>query len=634
VLDLIEQLDGRVEGPILTLCVARPELGDQRPSLTAGGLQLAPLTMSEVEALVTALGSDAPDGVRRRAAQASGGNPLFVQQLLAYAAEGGDVDALPPSIDAVIAARLDRLDPAERALLGRASVVGRVFSRAAVQHITPRDQLGQFAGALQSLAERRLIRRARGGLRFQHGLVRDAAYAAVPMLERAELHELLADWLDGRGEPSELVGSHLERAYQCRVEVDGLDGRASRLGTAAGQRLGAAGIEGWKRGDVVATVNLLARATALLSSFDPERRELLCELGHARRTAGDWSGAMEALTDAAEDARAAGDRRLELRARLALAYFRLYTEVAGPGDDVLALADEAIPLFEALHDDWSLARAWRFVADVRGPMRGGYREAAAAAERALTHYHAAGWPPSACVADLAAILYYGPTPVHEGIERCSALLEEADLNGQATLLVFLGGFEAMLGDFDAGRQRVARAMEVYEQLGQTAAVVGNCGIVLAQIELLAQEYANAQEILGVTCTELEAMGDLANLATRSAELADVLLRRGRDGEAETACRRAEALGVQDFVTQVIAKGVRARLLARRGEIERAVALGDVAVGLAQGSDALNRLARAQLDQAEVLHAVGRARDSRVYVERAIATYKLKGNVAAVTAVER
>jgi DNA-binding SARP family transcriptional activator len=634
VLDLMEQLDGRVEGPILTLCVARPELGDQRPSLTAGALELAPLTANDVETLVTALGSGAPDGVRRHAVQASGGNPLFVQQLLAYGAEGGDVDALPPSLDALIAARLDLLDPAERALLGRASVVGRVFSRAAVQHVTPRDKLGQFAGALQSLAGRRLIRRARGGLRFQHGLVRDAAYAAVPMLERAELHEQLADWLEGRGEPSELVGSHLERAYKCRVGVEGLDGRASRIGTAAGQRLGAAGIESWKRGDVVATVSLLSRATALLSSLDPERRELLCELGHARRTAGDWSGAMEALTDAAEDARAAGDRRLELRARLALAYFRLYADAAGPGDDVLALADEAIPLFEALHDDWSLARAWRFVADVRGPIGGAYREAVAAAERALTYYHAAGWPPSACVADLAAILYYGPTPVHEGIERCRALLEEADLNGQATLLVFLGGFEAMLGEFDAGRRRVARAKDLYEQLGQAAAVVANCGAVSAQIELLAREYATAQEVLEATCAELEAMGDLASLATRLAELADVLLRRGHDDEAEIVCRRAEALGAHDLVTQVIAKGTRARLLARRGDLEGAVALGDVAVGFAQGSDALNRLARAQLDQSEVLRAAGRAHESGVLVERAMATYELKGNVAAVAAFDR
>ncbi len=224
--------------------------------------------------------------------------------------------------------------------------------------------------------------------------------------------------------------------------------------------------------------------------------------------------------------------------------------------------------------------------------------------------------------------------MHEGIERCSALLEEADLNGQAALLVFLGGFEAMLGHFEAARRQVARAMELYEQLGQTAAVVGNCGVVSGQIELLAREYATAQEVMEATCAELETMGDLATLATRLAELADVLLRRGRDDESDIVCRRAEALGAQDLVTQVIAKGTRARLLARRGELEAAVALGDVAVGLAQGSDALNRLARAHLDQSEVLRAAGRARESGVFVERAIATYELKGNLAAAAAVER
>jgi DNA-binding SARP family transcriptional activator len=631
VLDLVEQLDARAEGPILTLCVARPELGERRPSLTAGALQLGPLADSDVEALVGELATDLPEAIRRRATAESDGNPLFAEQLLAFGAEGGDLEVMPPTIEALIAARLDLLVAAERTVLGRASVVGRVFSRAAVQHLTPPDELAQLPDALQSLADRRLIRHTRGGLRFHHGLVRDAAYGAVPLLERAEMHEQLAEWLDGRGETSELVGTHLEEAQRCRVQVAGLDGRSRWLRAEAAHRLGSAGMTTWRRGDVSATANLLSRATALLSSQNPERRELLCELGMARRGAGDMAGAADALTDAVEDARAAGDRRLELRARLALAYLRLYADASGTGEDVLALADEAIPIFEALRDEWSLARTWRYVADVRGPIRGHYRQATAAAERALEHYHAAEWPTSGCVADLAAILHYGPTPAEDGLKRCRALLDEADLNGQATVLVFTGGFEAMLGEFEAGRDHVLRGRELYEQLGQAAAAVANCGTVLGQIEVLAQRYDRAEEVLSATCSELEEMGDRANLATRSAELADVLLGLGRDDDAHAWCRRAEDLAAPDLATQVKMFGVRARVLARHGDVEEAAALAATAVELANSSDALNRIAKARLDQAEVLRIAGRLDESRASVDLAVAAYQRKGNAAGIAA---
>ena len=212
------------------------------------------------------------------------------------------------------------------------------------------------------------MRRMKGGFRFHHVLVRDVAYAGLPLEERAELHERLADWLDGRGDADELVGYHLEQAFRQRESLGPGDGRGRRLALDAGGRLGRAGMDAWKRGDTPATVNLLTRAVGLLPESDAFRLDLLCELGPALRTGSDLTAAEETLSGAAETAAAVGDRRLELRARLELARVRLFSDPEGRAEEVLDVAAEAIPLFEAVHDDRSLSRAWLGVAVVHGPV--------------------------------------------------------------------------------------------------------------------------------------------------------------------------------------------------------------------------------------------------------------------------
>ena len=247
-LDLVEQLGERAEGPILALCLARPELRESRPALAEGAIELGPLGEKHVRTLVDSLAGEVSDAVRARIVDGAGGNPLFAEQLVAFAEEGGAVDVVPSSAEALIAARLDRLEPVELAVLQRAAVVGRLFSRSAVEELSPpRDSaVGEL---LRGLAEKGFVRRRRGGFRFHHVLVRDVAYASLPKTERAQLHERLADWLDEWHEPDELVGYHLEQAYRLRAELGRIDGRARRLATDAGGRLGAAGIEAWKRGD-------------------------------------------------------------------------------------------------------------------------------------------------------------------------------------------------------------------------------------------------------------------------------------------------------------------------------------------------------------------------------------------------
>ena len=199
-LDLVEQLGERAEGPILALCLARPELRESRPALAEGAIELGPLGEKQVRTLVDSLAGEVSDEVRARVVDGAGGNPLFAEQLVAFAEEGGAVDVVPSSAEALIAARLDRLEPAELAVLQRAAVVGRLFSRSAVEELSPpRDSA--VGEVLRGLAGKGFVRRRRGGFRFHHVLVRDVAYASLPKTERAQLHERLADWLDEWHEP-------------------------------------------------------------------------------------------------------------------------------------------------------------------------------------------------------------------------------------------------------------------------------------------------------------------------------------------------------------------------------------------------------------------------------------------------
>jgi DNA-binding SARP family transcriptional activator len=618
-LDLVEQLGERAEGPILTLCLARPELRNSRSALAKAAIELGPLSEKQAEALA----GDVEPQLRARAVETAGGNPLFLEQLLAFAAEGGSLEAVPPSVEALIAARLDLLEPDERALLQRAAVVGRLFSRSALQ------ELGADTGCLPALEEKGFVRRQRAGCRFHHVLVRDVAYASLPKAERADLHERLADWLDERAEPDELVGYHLEQAYSLGAEARPVDGRLRRLAADAGARLGAAGIEAWKRGDVHATVNLLGRATAVLPEKDAYRLELLCELGPALRTGGELARGEETLVEAVETAVADGDRRLELRARLELASVQLVTQEGRTADELLDIAAEAIPVFEAVADDRSLGRAWRFIAYTQGAIRCRYAASAEAAERALVHYQRSGWSTYTCLGDLAAALWAGPTPTPAAIRRGRKLLGEADLSGEARVLGPIAALEAMRGRFAQARQLIGRGRDLHEQLGQLSDAAAACGGLEGFIEVCAGNPTAAERALRAACDELETIGDRANLATRSAELADILYAQGDHADAERWCRQAEELGaLDDIPTQSLWRALRAKLMAQRGELTRAEKLAREALGLFDQTDQLNRRAAATLDLAEVLQLAGRSGEAVDVVEEAIVLFERKGNTVA------
>jgi class 3 adenylate cyclase/tetratricopeptide (TPR) repeat protein len=607
-LDLIEYLVGwTTDAPILLVGLGRPELTERRPAWPVT-ISLSPLSGAETEELADVLG--APHDQRSRITEAAEGNPLFLEQLVALEEEGRE-EAIPPSIHAILAARLDRLEPGERSVLERAAVIGREFTRNAVSALSGNEPVGS---TLLSLARRDLIEPdplpAHGddGFRFRHVLIRDAAYLALAKETRAELHVSYSDWLGSAGELDELVGYHLEQAFRYQQELGAGD---AALGTAAGEHLLRAGKRATRRGDSPAAVSLLTRAAALLPDSHLERRELLAILGSALMRTGDFSRAEGVLTEALAAAHAAGDRRLELRTLIERELFRSFTSSEESVEEIVAVADSAIPLLQELGDDLGLAKAWWLKSEVHVHA---CRWAARAEhlERALAYARAAGdrGEQSTFASHLALALCCGPTPAGEAIERCERLLAEfsEDRSLRASVTGSIAGLRAMQGEFEEARRLQGAARALHEELGHRLRIAVR-SLIAADIESLAGRPHEATAILQWAFEELQEMGASSAMSTVAAFLADTL---AAEGSIEDAVRFSEvseqhAAGL-DVATQVMWRVARANAT---GDL----ALAREAVVLAGPTDYTDIKARALL-------AVG-DRDA------AAREYARKGNVAAV-----
>ncbi|MGH2694250.1 MAG: AAA family ATPase, partial [Actinomycetota bacterium] len=239
-LDLIEHVALLASGAaILLLCVARPELVDRRSGWPVT-LRVEPLGDEDVAELIP---ERIPGKLRERITRAAGGNPLFIEEMLAMAGDAEGEVAVPPTLQALLAARLDQLEAAERSVLERGAIEGEIFHRGAVQALAPDET--QVTPRLAALVRKELIRpnkpqlAGEDGFRFRHLLIRDAAYDALPKAVRAELHERFAAWLEEHGadlvELDEVLGYHLEQACRYRAELGATDDGA--LAAAARRRL-------------------------------------------------------------------------------------------------------------------------------------------------------------------------------------------------------------------------------------------------------------------------------------------------------------------------------------------------------------------------------------------------------------
>jgi class 3 adenylate cyclase/tetratricopeptide (TPR) repeat protein len=657
-LDLIEYLAGWTrDAPVLLVCLARPELLDQQPSWLSGqpnasALRLEPLSEPDSRMLLEELATEAglSAEARVRIADAAEGNPLYIEQMAAMAAEGHNGDGalpIPPTIQTLLAARLDRLEPAERAVIERAAVIGKEFWRGAVLEVSPEEERAQAGAILLRLVRKELVRPDRSlffhedAFRFRHVLIRDAAYAGIPKALRADLHERFARWIERNAverltEFEEIIGYHLEQAFRYRQELGQPDAVGRELAISAGEHLGAAGHRALvSRRDVSAAVNLITRAVALLPSEHPTRLELLPELGDALMKSGDFRRADDVLSEALAAAAAAGDQRLELRTVIEREFFRYLTDPEGSTEDMLRVAEAAIPLLEKLGDELGLAKAWWLLSEI-DVVAGRWGKRAKALERALQHARRAGdsWEQASITALLAQTLYYGPTPVPEAITRCETYLSEAkgDRSLEGAITSTLGGLKAMQGEFDAARDLCARAHAIDEDLGLRHRRAAR-SLVPGAVEMLAGEPAAAELELRSAYETLEAMGEKGVRSIVAAFLGEALYALGEYDEARRFAEISEHTAASnDVVAQILWRGTRAKLVARKGELELAEQIAREAVELAKQTDFLDLRGNACLSLAEVFRLAG-SDEERQALGQALQAFEQKGNVVAAATAE-
>ncbi len=446
-LDLVEHIADWSRGsPILLLCMARSDLLDVRPGwgggkLNAATVSLEPLSEEQSSALIANLlgSTELPTNVAERIVDTAEGNPLFVEETLAMLIDDGlvvreddrwvaagdlsDV-TVPPSIQALLASRLDRLSPEERSVLEAAAVVGKEFFVGAVRDLLDEDARLRVPGDLMALVRKELIRPARTTLpgedafRFRHLLIRDAAYEAIPKAQRAELHERFADWFERVAggavvEQEEIAGYHLEQAHGYRTQLGPSDERSEVIGLRASAHLASAGRRAAGRGDLVAASNLLRRAVDVGPTRGTVRARMLYDLGDALHWAGQVQSAFVAFDEAVEVASDDADRSLELLARIRRSSTQMLTDPHGMStEDLRTELEDAANAFEEAGDEAGLAVVWKELAEIEWmPCR--YDRAERAGRRAIEHARRTGDErllANALIISLAAPLLGTATP--------------------------------------------------------------------------------------------------------------------------------------------------------------------------------------------------------------------------------
>ena len=607
---------------ILLVCIARLDLTERRPEWPVA-LRIEPLPEHDIDQLIPAT---LADDLRARIARAAGGNPLFVSEMLTMARESGDEIVVPPTLQGVLAARIDQLEPSERSVLERAAVEGEIFHRGSVRALSGD---GSVTPRLASLVRKELIRPDKpqipteDAFRFRHLLIRDTVYNSMPKATRAGLHERFALWFEERGtdlvELDEILGYHLERAAGYRAELGQPDVALARR---AGERLAAAGQTAlWRDGRPARA--LLERALDLLRPLRIDVQleldlALACAMQHDERHAAEIAGAAAMRARAAEDDVGVAD------ARVAAALYRARF-AADPGvDELETLALEALPVLEQAQNHAGLVRAWIALGDVAN-FRGRTEERTRAIEQVLRHARLAGEPETHTFGfDNALAL--GPRPADEALRTLDTAfpdsLDPRLLIGRALLLAMLGRFGDAWPLARAGSERLRELHGEYRR-----------DVDLAAIAVLEGDYETAARFLRRQCKLLEERGLRPALSTYAPLLGRSLCVLGCHDEAEPLAKFGRELGdEQDVMTQVLWRQVQALVHSSRGEHTKAEPLARRAVEIVEVTDWLSYQGDALCDLAEVLAAAGRTEEAAAALEQALERYERKKNLAMVAQV--
>ena len=665
-LDLLEHVQqSAADAPILILATARHDLLDDRPEWgTQPGstrLELRPLTDDEATVMVANLAQPAalaPE-VARRIVQAAAGNALYAEQMWSMLVEDRALTlqdgcwvrtdwapemAVPPTIQALLEARLDKLARAERASIEPASVIGLEFVQSALETLAPEAVRSALASHLGTLASKKFIHPAPSAgadlkFRFHNHLVRETVYNGLLKRARANLHLEFVRWADRvnadseRGlEYEEILGWHLEQAWRYLGELGPLGVAGVEIGVDAARRLSSAGRRALARGDMPAAANLLRRAAALLDKENPTRWSLLPELAEAQIGVGDFAAARAALDEAAAAAAAASawDLRLEGATQLLRMLLALHSgeQMQDWGETTLRDCHALIPQLEreSAHDE--LATAWRLVVLVHG-IAGRFTLVSEAVLRSTAHARLAGndrLVARNCMI-LAVNALNGPMPVPQAITACEALIASGigDRQIECSVACVLAQLKAMNGDIGAARDLLQHNRAQLHDLGQ-GVYVASTAVDLARVELRGGDLARAQQAVQADCDFLAAKGETYILSTLWSLLALLVRDQGHDEQALALTQRAEqATADDDTESQALWRMARAPILARQGELALAEELARRAIDLVQRTESPMLKAETQAELASVLALAGRRDEAFKAISVAIAHFEAKGD---------
>ena len=645
--------------PILLLTTARHELFETRAEWAAEHeaeqVVLEPLSTADSEAIVAELLGGLELPVRERITSAAEGNPLYVEQITAMLVESGAIRrdgdqwvatgrsgdiAIPPTVEALVGARLDALRQEDRQVIDPASVIGLGFAVEAVVNLVPEDAAPAVLSRLASLTTKQFVRPTVADeeyYRFGHAVIKDAAYRSLLKRTRAELHEHFVDWAEpinrerGREiEFEEILGYHLEQAYRYRTELGSADHDTHDVGRRASDKLASAGRRALGRGDMPAAANLLARAALLLPTEDPIRIGLLPELAEALMEVGDLEQAGTVIAEAGDLAGRVGAPGLAARADLGRLGLDLYaTGFAGGTEKAMDVTRAAIGVLKSSGDDAGLARAWRMAAIINA-IGGRYEDSAEAAQRIIDHAVAANDQRlvSRAAGGLASDLLHGPRPVAELVDICEGLLvqTEGDRKAEAIISGVIGQLRAMTGAFEEARRLYRHGQALLADLGQSVTAAAT-STESSRIEFLAGDLVAAEHELRRDDQALAQIGEQYFRSTITGLLANVLLAQGRFEQAGEYATICQALASDDDVwSQVLWRTARARLDGDRESANEMIDLATEAIALADATVDIELAADARVALADLLLRTGRPARAEPPLREALDRYEQKGDL--------
>jgi class 3 adenylate cyclase/tetratricopeptide (TPR) repeat protein len=663
-LDLVEHVaDWSRDAPILLICLARPDLVEKRPGWGGGKMNattfmLEPLDATSIDEVLTHLvGTTAATRLGRRIAATAEGNPLFVEELVAMLIDRGalvwDANGLklmtepaeldvPPSIEALMAARLAQLPVGDRANLERGSVIGTQFGAAEVGRLSDETERPSVLASLMAMVRRDLLRQDTEAalplgaddeaFRFRHQLIHDGAYEGMSKAERARLHELYARLLEEvaserAAQFEEVIGYHLEQAHRLLTALGG-QSAAPELALRAATHLASAGKRALALWDGPAAANLLSRATQILPAASTPRIELLPQLAEALLRLGrfdDAESAVNEVIDATDDGSQPVARAGALLARTQWAVLR-GARAADQDADIQA----ALTIAEASGDLPLLARARLYRANLASYV-GRHGDAMREDELALDAAQRSGDLGLEVEARLhvVAMTLYAPSDA-ASIDRILAehlaFAKEHGLRISEMMVFQFQAVEAARRDLaPEARRLMAECLAIVDDLGSPMMKAG----VLYQglVEFLVGDAAARERVLRQGYDQLRAMGERAVLSTIAAELADALIDLGRTDEAAAVCAVAEEAGAEDDMdSQVRVRLVRGRLAEAGGRSEAALASVAEAFALADMGEFYDLRARSRLLLAQLLLDTGRLQQARSRAEEVIDLAQVRGDV--------